>query len=302
MKNAAFLLSIAFLASLCNAQVFVSIEADPSVPALYQDEIASLFITVENSTGNELGIDVTLEAESGLKLFENLKETGRKTIFFEKIPANSRETRPVKIKAESTPSGSGKSEYSITGTYIVNGNKYSVTSNVKTRQSPLSVKFRLAKAVVERNEKNTAFFTFKNTSDRETITGIKAELVLPEGATANPKRIEIERLNPEVELSNESIEFYFPDKSVEENVIARVAFTDSSGFHVLERGLSFAEQDKSGNFAIIAGLIILLALAAIFTRKKGAEKVKTAPEKHGTEKEAEKIPMKEEKSHPESHA
>ena len=128
----------------------------------------------------------------------------------------------------------------------------------------------------------------------KTISGIRAELVLPSDFETDSNAFALQELAPKQKIENQ--EFLFSSKELvqgKRRIALLVSFTDENGVHMLDKATIVEVKSPDLSILLVAAAIALILASVLVFGKKGKAKPvskKAEPQKTEPEKTAEKRP------------
>jgi hypothetical protein len=268
------LLVLLLFCSAASAEILVTVS--PKQPALetlqlYLDESAEYEITVLNS-GPEAVQGIVLEANpsDGLKVLDQGLEKTVLPLKIESLDLNQKETFLLRVKPVEL---SAKKLFLYVG-YGVRAYTHGVVTFLAVVENPLQVNASLSKTALDVGEEAFLGLSLKNNGP-EPITNIKAELLAFHGLESMDGAVELASLAPgEGYEAKEMVFRADPSTSGKMPLVLIVSFEDSLGKHVLEKNFFVEIQSRETVLYLMAGIVVLLIVVALLSRKRDSVHVK----------------------------
>ncbi len=266
----ALLILLLLLCSGASASLLVTVSPkDPGMQtlALYLDEVGDYQVVVFND-GSERADDVVVKvsAVEGLKIIESGAEKSVVSMQIGSIEPDEKETILLKLK----PVEQSTKQLFLYVDYGIGSYTHLSATYLSVMETPLQINAHLSKTALDMSEEASVSLSLKN-SGSEQLRNIRAELIVFDG---------LESMDGVVELASlaagegyEAKEFLFradPASTGKKQLVMQVSFGDSLGRHVIEKNFFVEIQSRQEIIYLIIGIIILLIVVAVLSRKKAS--------------------------------
>lgn len=268
-KFALFLLLL-LLCSGASASLLVSVSPkDPGMQTLtlYLDEVGDYQVVVFND-GPERADDVVVKvsAVEGLKIIESGAEKSAVSMQIGSVGPDEKETILLKLK----PVEQSTKQLFLYVDYGIGSYTHLSATYLSVMETPLQINAHLSKTALDMGEEASVSLSLKN-SGPEHLRNIRAELIVFDSLESMNGVVELTSLTPGE--GYEAKEFLFradPASTGKKQLVMQVSFEDSLGRHLIEKNFFVEIQSRQEIIYLIIGVIILLIVVAVLSRKKAS--------------------------------
>ncbi|HZX20699.1 MAG TPA: hypothetical protein VFF13_06845 [archaeon] len=232
---------------------------------LYPFEVAEYRLIVVNLSEtpvNDFRVVITVPEE--LSFVIDGRDVNERFFTFERLPPSAREERIFSIKALQ-PTETQISIKADFGTVTLDNSSLTTLSVV---DSGVVFNAELENAALAPGSKGVVFFDVSNNSN-ERISDIKVDFVSAEEVSVSTKAFEKSFLDVGETIPKTPLDFSLGNSLGKKTLVARFTFTDSKGFHVLEKSFSLEIGQRDLYVAVfVVAILILVVVAIYFGRKK----------------------------------
>lgn len=278
MNGNKFLFLLVFVLVFHCTNSLVSVHLKPlegeEIQKLYQHEIGTFITRVKNEGEQVLPkISLRWDVDPDLVIVEGLRTSRYRVTTVENLVPGEERLIELKIKPVIVKQGLEGTNKVVSVSYGVESYDYYSGTYVKVIKSPLKIDASLSNKIIKPGGASEVKLSLKNVSQKE-IKINSARLVLPLYFFAKPgSELGETVLAPEQEIVNKNLRFSAEPSFIGTGkLVLRIEFEDELGKHVIDKDFSIESRGVDyGLFALI-GIIIVLIIAVIYSKKKQVKK------------------------------
>ncbi|MDD5148795.1 MAG: hypothetical protein PHH08_05010 [Candidatus ainarchaeum sp.] len=266
------LLMLVFVFSVADAQILAGLSPkgkQGGILDLYPEETGYLTLSLFNSGSVAQKVTLTIKTDDSTAFIEsgNIQQAVARQVVVE--PGKKSDTELLVIALRSTDKAQ-----SITAVFGDNNSQFASTS---IRVLPTLV---LVETGLPETKRNFGNIRVKATNTgSEAIHGLKIDFITMRGLDSKEPSFQLGTLLPKEKIEKEFSFYVDPGKFDKKTIIIQTSFSDSNGFHILEKQVKFSPPYGIGALetiaiAIIGIVAIILAVNYLRKEKKPAEEKK----------------------------